>query len=77
MTWAQRIALGVDLILLWWLWRKVLSGRWNDNREYRRHWAWPTSGLAIVGATFLFSVAVVTFPSEWQEEWLPSWRSFP
>ena len=76
-TWAQRIALGVDLILLWWLWRKVLSGRWNDNREYRRHWAWPTSGLAIVGATFLFSVAVVTFPSEWQEEWLPSWRIFP
>ena len=69
-TWVHRGALIFDLVILWWLWRKILAGRahgetkfWNDFLWLSRNVvAWP---LTIVIA--LFAVFVATFPGEWRE----------
>jgi hypothetical protein len=37
-TWTQRVALGLDLALIWWLWRKILSGREIDGGRRRVAW---------------------------------------
>jgi uncharacterized protein YjbI with pentapeptide repeats len=66
-TWTQRIALLVDLLLLGWLWRKVLSGR-ELGGPFRASWAWPVLGAALGLAVLVFSWAVATFPGEPQEE---------
>ncbi len=78
-AWTQRIALLLDLILLWWLWRRVLSGRELDGRRRAwARWAWTfLAGLPLTLAALLFSGAVATFPGEWQEDHLPSATIFP
>jgi len=75
--WAQRIALGTDLALLLWLWRKIMAGRWICNRQSRWHWVWTGSDFVIAIAAILFSWTVVTFPGEWQEQLLPNLPIFP
>jgi uncharacterized protein YjbI with pentapeptide repeats len=72
-TWTQRIVIGVDLVLLWWLWRKILSGRWPDDHRPRLHWVWPILRFAAAVAAILFSVAIATFPGEGQEAFLAKW----
>jgi Pentapeptide repeats (8 copies) len=76
-VWTQRVALGVDLVLIWWLWRKILSGREVDGGRGLGTWLWPPLGVALSLAVLLFSVTVVTFPGEWQEARLPSWPILP
>jgi hypothetical protein len=63
----------IDLVLLWWLWRKILSGRWPDDRRPRLHWVWPILGFAAAVAAILFSVAIATFPGEGLETLLAKW----
>jgi Pentapeptide repeats (8 copies) len=75
-TWTLRVTLGLDLVLIWWLWRKILSGREIDGERRLGSWLWPPLGFALSLAVLVFSVAVVTFPGEWQEE-LPSWPILP
>ena len=83
-TWVQRFAVLVDVILLWLLWPAVLDGRstlmW---RLQRRGKGWPAlAGRYIVGLTaclvpigLVFTAA--TFPGEWLDEhagkrhWIP------
>lgn len=63
---------------MWWLWRRVLSGRKADGRRRAwANWAWTAAGLVLGLAAVLFSGAVATFPGEWQEEDLPSAQIFP
>ena len=76
-TWTQRIALVVDLSLIWWLWGEILSGREIDGGSGLAAWLWPPIGFALSFAVLLFSVTVITFPGEWQEERLPSWQILP
>ena len=76
-TWTQRIALVVDLALIWWLWGRILSGREVDRGFGLSAWLWPPIGFALSFAVLLFSVTVITFPGEWQEERLPSWPILP
>jgi uncharacterized protein YjbI with pentapeptide repeats len=76
-TWIQRIALLVDLALVWWLWRKILSGREIDGGCRLAARLWRPLGLALSLGVLLFSVTVVTFPGESQEELLPSWPILP
>ncbi len=76
-TWTERAALGADLLLIWWLWRRILSGREVDGGRRLAAWAWPPLGLALSLAVLCFSLAVVTFPGEWQEDRLLSWRFLP
>ncbi len=76
-TWSQRIALLADLGLVWWLWRKILSGREIAGRHRWSSWPSTTFGLALSGAAVLFSWTAATFPGEWQEAHWPDWRVLP
>jgi uncharacterized protein YjbI with pentapeptide repeats len=73
-TWTQRAALLADLILLWWLWRRILSGRWDYTRRPRGLWAWSALGLATSATAIIFSWGLATFPGEWQTEGFTAWR---
>jgi uncharacterized protein YjbI with pentapeptide repeats len=75
-TWTQRLALVVDLALIWWLWGKILAGREIEGGR-RASWAWAGLGGALTLAAMLFSGTVVTFPGEWQEDYWPEWRLLP
>jgi uncharacterized protein YjbI with pentapeptide repeats len=75
-TWTHRVILFADLLLLWWLWRKILSDEvHSDGHQPSRPWT--VVGLALSFCVALFSWAVVTFPGEWQTEHLVAWRIFP
>ena len=76
-TWTHRIALLADLILLWWLWRKILSGPEADGRRRRMSWTWTGVGFVLSVCAVLFCCMAVTFPGEWQETHGPDWRFFP
>jgi uncharacterized protein YjbI with pentapeptide repeats len=73
-AWTQRGALLADLVLIWWLWRKILSGRMPGPYLGPRL-LWATAGVAFTLAMFLFSWMVATFPGEWQDN-LPNQRVF-
>jgi uncharacterized protein YjbI with pentapeptide repeats len=75
-TWTQRAVLLADLVLIWWLWRKILSGRMPGPYLGPRL-LWATAGVAFTLGAFLFSWTVATFPGEWQETALPSWPILP
>lgn len=65
-TWTHRLVLLADLLLVWWLWRKILPGR-------RNFYPWmPAVGIVSTLAALIFSWVVATFPTEWQEDHLPS-----
>jgi hypothetical protein len=77
-TWVQRVAILVDLILLWLLWPAVLNGRsklmW---RLERRGKGWPgvlaLTGRYIAGLTACLvplglAFTAATFPGEWLDE---------
>jgi uncharacterized protein YjbI with pentapeptide repeats len=76
-TWTHRLALLADLILVWWLWRKILSGREASGRARRAGWGWTGLGLALSAGALLFSLMAATFPGEWQEDHLPSAKFLP
>jgi uncharacterized protein YjbI with pentapeptide repeats len=75
-TWTHRIALLADLALIWWLWRKMLSGREIDRRHRQAAWTWLALGFALSLGIVLFSLMEATFPGEWQEDHLASLRVF-
>src|SRR5215469_13515428 len=76
-TWWQRIAVVLDLVLLWLLWPPIARGEtalltWADLRRGRVA-AWlPVSLLPL-----LLVFTITTFPGEWLEEEVPSVRLFP
>ncbi|HMK90702.1 MAG TPA: pentapeptide repeat-containing protein [Methylocystis sp.] len=84
-TLVHRLALVLDLALIWWLWGSILSER----SEFRRRRAWlrwaaPALGVVSGFVAFLFSWTVAFFPSEPQERFpsplLPAgwiWRLGP
>jgi uncharacterized protein YjbI with pentapeptide repeats len=77
-TWTHRIALALDLVFIWWLWSKILSGKEGNgfSRSWLRHFSW-AAALAASAAVVLFAGVVTTFPGEWQEDKLPGWRFLP
>jgi uncharacterized protein YjbI with pentapeptide repeats len=66
-TWTHRILLLIDLALVWWLWRKILSGR-DDLRGWRSRKTWAKTSFALVPTAFVFVVSwfVATIPGEWR-----------
>jgi uncharacterized protein YjbI with pentapeptide repeats len=81
-TWIHRGALLADLILVWWLWRKILSARGVEapiqspsgstsslGSRFWKSFAFDPSGIAasLLVLVVLFSWFVATFPGEWQE----------
>jgi uncharacterized protein YjbI with pentapeptide repeats len=73
-TWTQRVALVADLALVWWLWRKILSGREMSGPRTRVSLTWAGVGIALSFCSILFSWTVATFPGEWQEDNLQNIR---
>src|SRR5262249_51448590 len=86
-TWAQRFAVVVDVMLLWLLWPAVLEGRstlmWSLQRRGKgwqgvaalagRYIAALTACLIPVGLVF----TAATFPGEWLDEWVANWQWIP
>ena len=76
-TWTIRIALLLDLGLLWWLWRDILASRASRRRV--RVWktvAKMTAGPLLTPLVVLFAWGVATIPGEWQEDHLPTKSAF-
>jgi hypothetical protein len=74
-TWTHRVALLADLLLVWWLWRKILSGR-DTVRRSRSSLGFALAMVATL-AVLIFSWTVATYPGEWQEDRLPSVNVIP
>jgi uncharacterized protein YjbI with pentapeptide repeats len=76
-TWTHRIVLLLDLGLIWWLWRTILSGREADRHSRWVSWVWTGLGVSFSACAFLFSWAAATFSGEWQDNRLFPWPVFP
>jgi uncharacterized protein YjbI with pentapeptide repeats len=86
-TWGQRFAVLIDVILLWLLWPAVLNSRsklmW---RLERRGKGWPgvlaLTGRYIAGLTACLiplgiAFTAATFPGERMEDWIGRWKTIP
>ena len=85
-TWTHRVALLLEFVLVWWLWRKIVAGQTEIDEPQR----WPAWGgalsIAVTAAVVVFSWTLATFPGEWENRplaWIASiappelnkWRS--
>jgi uncharacterized protein YjbI with pentapeptide repeats len=70
-TWTHRIVLLLDLVLMWWLWSMILTGRGKKGRL--APWAWSLVGFGLAACSLIFSSAIATFPGEWQADLLAEW----
>jgi uncharacterized protein YjbI with pentapeptide repeats len=76
-SWWQRLAVVIDLALLWMLWPSVARGettrlRWRD---FRRGSIIAAALVSLLPVLLVFTIA--TFPSEWLDANLPSARFVP
>ena len=76
-TWWHRIAMTLDLVLLWLLWPPIARGEtalitWYDLRRVRVA-AW----LPVSLVPLLLAFTIATFPGEWLEENIPPVRLVP
>jgi uncharacterized protein YjbI with pentapeptide repeats len=76
-TWWQRIAVVLDLILLWLLWPPIARGEpviltWRDFSRGKVA-AWALASLTPV----LLGFTIATFPGEWLEQSIPTVRLVP
>ncbi len=63
-TLTHRVALFVDFLLVWWLWRRILSARWPDDERSVLHRVWTLAGFVAFVAVVLFSFALATYRGE-------------
>src|SRR5262249_61526082 len=76
-TWWQRSAVALDLVLLWLLWPPIARGEtalitWNDLRRVRVA-AWLP--VSLIPLLLVFTIA--TFPGEWLDVNIPPVRLVP
>lgn len=78
-TWTHRIVLLLDLVAVWWLWYRILAGRFSEEQTWRRWSAGAAQGAIALASVLaiVFSWTIATFPGEWQEAALPSLRIVP
>jgi uncharacterized protein YjbI with pentapeptide repeats len=72
-TWTHRLALTVDFVLLWCLWRMILSGRDSVTPQPVAVWGWRGIGAFLTALVVLFSWFVATFPGEAEHDLLAKW----
>jgi uncharacterized protein YjbI with pentapeptide repeats len=75
-VWLQRVAVLIDLAVIWYFWKRVRS----DNEPIVARVpgkAWPILGAAASVCVFLFSVGVATFPGERADAHVPDIRIIP
>jgi uncharacterized protein YjbI with pentapeptide repeats len=71
-VWINRIALVLDLGLIWWLWGKILGSRANHSKAHIWSYAVNTSiAILLTVCIILFACIIATIPGEWQENDLP------
>jgi uncharacterized protein YjbI with pentapeptide repeats len=74
LTWAHRLAILADVILLWALWPAVLESR--SEITWPPLWRRPVLTLAsLVPIGIAFTAA--TFPGERMEDWIGRWKTIP
>ena len=67
LTWEHRLAIGLDLTLIWWLWGKILGD--NSGFQPTRNWrarTMPTVGVVLSTCVVWLSCSLATIPDEWQ-----------
>jgi len=74
-AWFLRIAVLIDLAIIWWFWTRIRSDEQAVARVPRLVWL-TLGGLASLCVLF-FGVGVATFPGEWADTNLPSFRIVP
>ncbi len=79
-TWWQRCAVLIDLLLVWLLWPAVaraqaLNAAWGDWRKWRRSFTALAGAGSLAALVLVFSVA--TFPGEWLHNALPTIEFVP
>ena len=62
-TWAQRLLLLVDLVVIWGFWDRIRSQDDPILGPMLSH-VWPVIGLAVSIGAFIFSAFLATFPGE-------------
>jgi len=75
-VWLQRVAVLIDLAVIWYFWKRVRS----DNEPIVARVpgkAWSIVGAAVSVCVFLLSVGVATFPGERVDEHVPDVRFIP
>ena len=65
-TWTHRVALVLDLALVWWLWRKILAGQSEIIDPRWRTVAINALSLTATAVVLVFSWMLATFPGEWE-----------
>jgi uncharacterized protein YjbI with pentapeptide repeats len=66
-TWTQRVAVVLDLALIWWLWGTIRSGREGVASSFWGAFAKLALSSALSLGVVLFAALSATFPGEWQE----------
>jgi uncharacterized protein YjbI with pentapeptide repeats len=77
-TWTSRIALSLDLGLIWWLWRNILGSCADKRKASFWHSSANMAAAALMSVLMiLFACAVAMIPGEWQEDhlWAASLRN--
>jgi uncharacterized protein YjbI with pentapeptide repeats len=75
-VWLQRVAVLIDLALIWYFWKRVRSDNEPTVARVPRK-TWPVVGAAASVCVVLLSVGVATFPGEWADEHIPDVRFIP
>jgi uncharacterized protein YjbI with pentapeptide repeats len=67
-TWTHRLAMIADLILIRWLWGRMLSGRYLDaHPHFWGSFVENAFAIALSVSVILFATLSATIPGEWQE----------
>ena len=71
-VWLQRVAVLIDLVLIWYFWINLRS----DDDPIKGAWrkAWMYLGGAVTLCVVIFSTYLATFPGEWMKTHLPELR---
>lgn len=76
-TWWQRVAVVIDLALIWAIWPSINRGRIARLR-LRNSLRWPVEGAVVASALVILMIgALATFPGEWLHSALPALRFIP
>lgn len=77
-SWTQRIALILDILLLWALWPRIFSSPGEQSAARKRSLPARALRFAIAGAlsfaALWLSIVIATIPGEWQEK-TPAWAN--
>jgi uncharacterized protein YjbI with pentapeptide repeats len=64
-TWIQRLAIVLDVVVIWLLWQRVLSGQ---SKVGRLGWSRQLVAIPLTVSVLVLPFLVLTFPGEWVDE---------